>query len=76
MLIAGSTSVSPSVSAMTASHLNGLKLILENKTSNEEMTREYKAFYQQQSHRIEQFFDGIYEPSASDIATVPPGEPI
>ncbi|MBT6134840.1 MAG: DUF5117 domain-containing protein [Kordiimonadaceae bacterium] len=76
MMIAGSTSASPSVTAMTASHLNGLKLILENKISNEEMTREYKAFYQQQSHRIEQFFNGKYEPNADEIAPIPPGEPI
>lgn len=76
MMTAGSASVSPAAAAMTASHLNGLKGILEDRIANDEMTREYKAFYQQQARRIGLFLEGDYMPKASDLAPIPPGEPI
>jgi hypothetical protein len=76
MMTAGSTSASPAAAAMTGSHLNGLKGILEDRIANDEMTREYKAFYQQQARRIGLFLEGDYMPKASDLAPIPPGEPI
>ncbi len=76
MMTAGSDSSSPAAAAMTASHLNGLKGILEDRIANDEMTREYRAFYQQQARRIGLFLDGVYMPKASDLAAIPPGEPI
>lgn len=76
MMTAGSDKASPAAQAMTASHLNGLKGILEDRIANDEMTREYKAFYQQQARRIGEFLAGDYMPKASDLAPIPPGEPI
>ncbi len=76
MMTAGSDSASPAAAAMTASHLNGLKGILEDRIANDEMTCEYRAFYQQQARRIGLFLEGKYMPKASDLAAIPPGEPI
>ena len=76
MMTAGSTKVSPAAAAMTASHLTGLKAILEDRIANDDMTREYKAFYQLQARRIGLFLEGEYMPQASDLAPIPPGEPI
>ncbi len=76
MMTAGDNDASPAAQAMTASHLNGLKGILEDRIENDEMTREYKAFYQAQARRIGLFLKGEYMPKASEIAPIPPGEPI
>ncbi|WDU59981.1 zinc-dependent metalloprotease [Pseudemcibacter aquimaris] len=76
MMTAGNKDASPAAQAMTASHLNGLKGILEDRIANDEMTREYKAFYQQQARRIGAFLAGDYMPKHSDLAPIPPGEPI
>lgn len=76
MMTAGNSDASPAAQAMTASHLNGLKVILEDRIANDEMTREYKAFYQQQARRIGEFLVGDYMPKQSDLAPIPPGEPI
>lgn len=76
MMTAGNVAASPAAQAMTASHLNGLKSILEDRIANDEMTREYKAFYQQQARRIGEFLAGDYMPKQSDLASIPPGEPI
>lgn len=76
MMTSADKSVSPSVQAMTASHLAGLKSILEDRIANDEMTREYKAHYQAQARRIGLFLDGEYMPKTSDLAAIPPGEPI
>lgn len=76
MMTAGSDSSSPAAAAMTASHLKGLKGILEDRIVNDQMTREYRAFYEQQARRIGLFLEGKYMPKASDLAAIPPGEPI
>jgi len=76
MMTAGNVDASPAAQAMTASHLNGLKGILEDRIANDEMAREYKAFYQAQARRIGLFIDGKYMPKASDLTQMPPGEPI
>jgi hypothetical protein len=76
MMTASDSSASPAAQAMTASHLAGLKGILEDRIANDEMTREYKAHYQAQALRIGLFLSGKYSPKASELAPVPPGEPI
>lgn len=76
MMTASDQTASPAAQAMTASHLNGLKAILEDRIANDEMTREYKAHYQAQVRRIGLFLKGDYQPKASDLAPIPPGEPI
>jgi hypothetical protein len=76
MMTAGDVSASPAVQAMTASHLTGLKAILEDRIAKEDMSREYKAHYQAQARRIGLFLAGEYEAKMSDLAPIPPGEPI
>lgn len=76
MMTAADKNASPAAQAMTASHLNGLKSILEDRIANDEMSREYKAHYQAQARRIGLFLSGDYMPKASDLAPIPPGEPI
>ena len=76
MMTAGDKTASPAAQAMTASHLNGLKGILEDRIANDEMNREYKSHYQAQARRIGLFLEGHYMPKASDLAAIPPGEPI
>jgi len=76
MMTAADNEASPAVQAMAASHLAGLKGILEEKIAKEEMNREYKAHYQAQARRIGLFLEGKYMPKASDLAQIPPGEPI
>ncbi len=76
MMTAGDKTASPAAQAMTASHLAGLKGILEDRIANDEMNREYKAHYQAQARRIGLFLEGRYMPKASDLAPIPPGEPI
>ncbi|MBL4602127.1 MAG: zinc-dependent metalloprotease [Emcibacteraceae bacterium] len=76
MMTASDNGASPEVQAMVASHLNGLKTILEDRIANDEMIREYKAHYQAQARRIGLFLSGDYKPKSSDLAPIPPGEPI
>ncbi len=76
MMSASDDSSSPAVQAMTASHLTGLKGILEKKIADETMPREYKAHYQAQIRRIGLFLAGKYHPKANTLAPMPPGEPI
>ncbi|MCP5381845.1 MAG: zinc-dependent metalloprotease [Kordiimonadaceae bacterium] len=76
MMTAADQDASPAVQAMVASHLAGLKGILEEKIAKEEMNREYKAHYQAQARRIGLFLEGKYMPKSSDLAQIPPGEPI
>ena len=76
MMTALDNGASPEVQAMVASHLNGLKAILEDRIANDEMIREYKAHYQAQARRIGLFLSGDYKPKSSDLAPIPPGEPI
>ncbi len=76
MMTASNRDLNIELQAVTASHLNGLKGIFEDRIENMEMSREYKSHYQRLARLIGLFQEGKYKPKASDLAKMPPGEPI